>query len=225
MPKNLICPQCGTYQANDKTERKLIAGAKNVGKYALREGTKFVAKEGAAILADSICIDGTGSFVKRGVGKGVDYAFDKMGVKVQSLKSIKYLCHNCGQQWDGYDSPEKFNKVQMATVEAMREKDLSDKYAGFIAYVIVTIISLALVAVSFWIYSNRYIEIETTSTWLLGDLETKNYSWHYYVFWPMVIITGCMTLGFLSAAIEAHDRFTEEKNSTLENYAKEKLDL
>ena len=225
MPNNLICPKCGIYQPNDKTERKLVAGVKNASKYAIRVGTKFVAKNSVEVITESVGIGFFGKGVGKLAGKGVDYVFDKMGVKTQPLSSIKYRCHSCGQQWDGHDCFEKFNDIQKTTVESKRKDDMSDKYINFMVYVFLTVISLGFMAVAFWIYSNRYVEIETTSTWLFGDMQTKNYSWHYYVFWPMAIIFGCMVIGFLCVAIRKYEKFATVKNMTLENYAKEIMDL
>ena len=186
--------------------------------------------EGIEAVGNSICpYFGTGvKYAGKFFGvdkKMVDSGFDKLGIKNQSLSSIKYLCHNCGLQWDGYDAPDTFNDIQKATVEKMKRDNMSEKYATFGAFMIVTIISLIFVAISFWIYSYRYVETETISTWLMGDMQSVTYSWHYYVFWPLVIITGGMSFGFLCAALNALNKYYTVKKCPLSRYAKEYLGL
>lgn len=117
MPRNLICPKCGKYQNNDKIKRKVKTGLKNVGKFAIRES----AKEGVGFIADSVT-PGAGRLVKNFFSPEMNVLLDEVGLKTQSLNSVKYICHNCGCQWDGYDRPDIFNDVQKATVLSMKKK-------------------------------------------------------------------------------------------------------
>lgn len=215
MPRNLICPKCGKYQNNDKIKRKVKTGLKNVGKFAIRES----AKEGVGFIADSVT-PGAGRLVKNFFSQEMNVLLDEVGLKTQSLNSVKYICHNCGCQWDGYDRPDIFNDVQKATVLSMKKKEMSDKHADFSVWLMLTFTNLIFAGICFWMYSYRHIDIETTSNWLFGEIQTQTYSWHYYVFWPMIIIIGSLFLGFLCKSMSYFEKYLAVKNCNLEDYAK-----
>lgn len=225
MPIKLICPKCGTYQDNDRGKRRNIAKVKNFGKELARAASKKLAGEIAGSVSDNI-LQGSSTLVSKGVEAGVGNIFDNWNaMNLQDINTIKYRCCNCGYTWDGYDNPSFFNDIQKATVTKMKEDVAKDKYASFLGYVVFTIFNLLFVALSFWIWSNRYIDVETVSTWLLGEQQVEHYSWHYYIFWPLVIISGISTLITLSLSISKYDEYNDIKKTSIEDYATNKLNL
>ena len=225
MPIKLICPKCGTYQDNDKDKRKRIAKVKNFGKEFARTASKKIAGELAGAAAETI-IQGSSPFVSRGVGVGVGNLLDNWdAMKLQNVNSIKYQCCNCGCKWDGYDHPSAFNNIQKATVTKMKDDAANAKHASFFGYMILTIFSLLLMALCFWIWSNRHIDVETVSTWLLGEQHVEHYSWHYYIFWPLIIVSSISTLVGLFSSIGTYWEYQEIKKTSIEDYASNKLNL
>lgn len=225
MPKKIICPKCGTYQDNDKDKRKRIANAKNFGKEFARAASKKIVGELAGAAAETL-VQGSSTLVSRGVGAGVGNILDKWdAMKLQDVNTIKYRCVNCDCMWDGYDQPRAFNDVQRTTVDKMKDDAASEKHTSFLGYAIFTVFNLLLVALCFWIWSNRHVDVETISTWLLGEQQVEHYSWHYYIFWPMIIISGISTLITLSFSISKYDEYRKIKETSIEDYAINTLNL
>ena len=225
MPEKIICPRCGTYQANDKTKRKIYAEAKNFGKVFFREASKKFVGELAGSISENIA-GGSSSVASKVASGGVGKLFDHWNaMKPQDTNAIKYQCCKCGFNWDGYDRPSDFNEVQRATVKAMQDKEVTGKQAVIFTWAAFTIVSVLFMALSFWIWSNRHTDIETISTWLMGEQQVEHYSWHYYVFWPMVIISGISTLITFFGTIGNYTEYMTTKKIPLDDYAKIKLGL
>lgn len=225
MPKKIICPKCGLYQDNDKDKRKRIAKVKNFGKEFARTASKKIAGELAGAAAETF-IEGSSSLVSKGVGAGVGNILDNWDVmKLQDVNSIKYQCCNCGCNWDGYDHPSIFNNVQKATVTKIKEDAANAKRGSFFGYMLLTVFCLLLVSICFWIWSNRHIDVEIVSTWLLGEQQVEHYSWHYYIFWPLIIISGISTLICLCLSIGTYGEYRWIKKTSIEDYATNNLNL
>ena len=225
MPIKLICPKCGTYQDNDKDKRKLIAKVKNFGKEFVRTASKKIAGELAGAAAESL-IQNSSYIASKSAEAGIGCLFDNWNaMKLQDVDTIKYQCCNCGYKWDGYDHPSVFNNVQRTTVTKMKDDAANTKWGSFFGYMLLTIFSLLLVAICFWIWSNRHIDVEIVSTWLLGEQQVEHYSWHYYIFWPLIIISSISTLSTLCLSIGRYCEYIEIKNTSIEEYATNNLNL
>ena len=107
----------------------------------------------------------------------------------------------------------------------MQDKEVTGKQAMIFTWATFTIVSVLFMALSFWIWSNRHTDIETVSTWLMGEQQVEHYSWHYYVFWPMVIISGISTLITFFGTIGNYTEYMTTKKIPLDDYAKIKLGL
>lgn len=229
MPEKLICPQCGCYQENDKKTRQFVRKVSNAGKTVVRESAKYIAKDGLHTAVDAVVGPGGGflsdlavetitGVSKEALGKEVDSFMDEVGMKIKSVDEVQYRCLDCGLHWDGYDEPSKFNEVQTAKVTSLWESEVRRKKDNFVFSIWGTVISLVLVAISFWIFSNREIEYITTSTWF-GDIHGTNYSWHYYVFWPLVIISGLCSIWSLRSISPSYNAYKAIRDISLEDYA------
>ena len=200
MPNFLICPYCGKCQYNTKTIRQIGVAAKNIGKVA---GSVLV-KQGAKSVAQSVGV--SNDITLRSIGRGGGKLAEEMGLgykNTQSLSSVQYKCSRCGQYWDGYDSTSTMNDIQKSSaisVIVKCQKHCEEIYKKYVKSII-RIICLFGVCIYLWI-SRSSREVQNSIMWI--DYTSTEYSWHYYVFWPLFVITSIMFMIVAPKFLEHH---------------------
>ncbi len=209
----VICPRCGMYQENTKGERKFGLALKNTAKFLTRHAIKLTAKAAASAVG----LDG--DMVQLGVGNGVNKMLEETSLgKTESLNSVQYLCDKCGTYWDGYDKAGRFNDVQKNTIKSLWEdevKRLHDKY--YAGYLQLGLNALWYV-LCYWLWISREFSVTTKTAWLVGTYQDETYSWHYYIFWPVLIVTVIFTLIILNRLNDAYSDYHEIKDMDIETY-------
>ena len=129
MPKMLICPQCGQYQEDTRTIRKIGVTAKKAGMYA----GQFALKFGAKALANYVGFDGDISQLSAG-SAGTEIA-KSIGLNPENVSDkVIYKCSFCKYYWEGMDNPNEFNETQIKTVEEQKRQKCQEKKGHFILF-------------------------------------------------------------------------------------------
>ena len=221
MTKMLICPICGRYQEDTTNIRKAGVAAKKAGMYA----GKFALKYGFKAAVGAVGFDG--EYTQRAAGMAADGISEAIGLdpsKVCSMSEVTYKCSYCNQYWEGQDSPGSYNDIQKKTVENDRKVKLATTEQKYKSSLKKTFISLAFVALAFWIWSER-VTTQVTNDLLLFTTTSTDYSWHYYIFWPLVIISGYFTLICILETIGNYKEHNLLKDISLPQYARMYMQL
>lgn len=183
MPNNLICPYCGQYQTNTKLLRQIGVGLKNtakvVGGFAVKQGAKTVA---STVVSNDMAL--------RMVGTAAGNAATEMGLgmkNTQSLSSVQYKCACCGRYWDGLDSFQTLNSLQKRTVSSMLANKKQNEADDFSKKIIRLLYSILISWIAYYVYSSRH-SYEEQKSLLSFEYTVTNYSWHYYVMYPLFIV-------------------------------------
>jgi len=184
MAKMLICPKCGLYQEDTTGIRKAGVTAKKAALFAGHHTLIFAAKA----LAASVGLDGKMSQRAAGIAGGE--LANATGLNHENASSdVKYKCSSCPHYWVGLDNPSGFNQIQLNTVKREHNSRTEEMKSDYKKSLKGILYAAVFVAISFWIWSGRSAVDVTNSFWGFTSTST-NYSWHYYLFWPMVIISG-----------------------------------
>ncbi|MBO5580705.1 MAG: hypothetical protein J5952_09860 [Prevotella sp.] len=185
MAKMLICPKCGLYQEDTTGIRKAGVAAKKAALFAGHHTMKW----GTKALAASIGLDG--DYTQRAAGIAGSELANAIGLNPDnaSISDVKYKCSSCSHYWVGQDNPSYYNQIQLNTVKKeheLRTEEMKTSYKKSLKGILYAAIFVGL---SFWIWSERSA-VDVTNSFLGFTSTSTNYSWHYYLFWPMVIISG-----------------------------------
>lgn len=222
---NLICPKCGEFQGNDKLLRQAGVGLKNAGKFAAKNGIKFLAKDVGASMIDGV-FGGGGQYFKRGIGKGVDNLLNQTSLgKMQSLNSVQYKCCSCGCYWDGFDCYSRFNKLQKDVVRVNHEYSIEEKRVLFVSALKYFALWLVLFGTTYYLYTLRSITTTIEHSWLFGDVENNDYSWHYYVCWPLFVVFGYCALFCFVQTIREFSNYSSMKGMDHKEYSEQYMGL
>lgn len=185
MAKMLICPKCGLYQEDTTGIRKAGVTAKKAALFAGHHTLKFAAKA----LAASVGLDGEMSQRVAGIAGGELANAIGLNHENASISDVKYKCSSCAHYWVGLDNPSGFNQIQLNTVKREHNSRTEEMKSDYKKSLKGILYAAVFVAISFWIWSGRSA-VDVTNSFLGFTSTSTNYSWHYYLFWPMVIISG-----------------------------------
>ena len=219
MPKMLICPQCGRYQEDTRTIRKIGVTAKKAGMYA----GQFALKFGAKALASYVGLDGDISQLSAG-SAGTEIA-KSIGLNPENVSDkVIYKCSFCKHYWEGMDNPNEFNETQIKTVEEHKRQKCQENKGNFILSLFLTAVSSFFIWLSFNIWNGRTVT-EVSNTILGITTTATDYSWHYFVFWPLVIFSCIFALVGLGLTIGYYAEYKEIKDKNYIEYAKLYMNL
>lgn len=185
MGKMLVCPKCGQYQEDTTGIRKVGVAAKKAALFAGHHSLKW----GTKALAASIGLDG--DYTQHAAGIAGSELANAIGLNPNnaSISDVKYKCSSCSHYWEGQDNPSYFNQTQLNTVKKEHELRTEEMRTSYKKSLKGIFYAALFVFISFWIWSGRSA-VDVTNSFLGFTSTSTNYSWHYYVFWPMIIIFG-----------------------------------
>lgn len=215
----VICPKCGCYQEDTRTLRKVGVAAK---KAAVAFGV-FSFKFGAKALASYVGLDGDIS--QFAAGRAGSEMAKQIGLNSENISDkVVFKCDLCKHYWEKTNSPKDFNEIQVKTVEEIKEAKCREAKGSFILSLLLLIVSSFFIWISFNIWSGR-IATEVSNTFLGITTTSTDYSWHYYVFWPLVILSCIFALSGLFSTIENYGEYKELKKMNYIEYAELYLNL
>ena len=220
MTKMLICPKCGLYQEDTTTIRKTGVAAKKAALFAGQQ----VVKQGTKMAASFVGLDG--EYSQRAAGMLGSEAAKAIGLDPSkaSISDVKYKCSSCACYWEGLDVPTLFNQIQLDTVRQAREAKLEELRVNFKKSWKRIVYATIFVALSFLIWSGRSSYVVTNS--ILGFTSSStSYSWHYYVFWPMIVVSGFALFIAIGDTIESHSNHKKIERKSNVDYAQEYMEL
>jgi len=219
MPKMVICPKCGRYQEDTRTLRKVGVAAKKAA-VALGE---FSFKFGAKALASYVGLDGDIS--QFAAGRAGSEMAKQFGLNSENISDkVVFKCDFCKHYWEKTNSPKDFNEIQVKTVEEIKETKCREAKGSFILSLLLLVVSSFFIWLSFNIWSGR-IATEVSNTFLGITTTSTDYSWHYYVFWPLVILSCIFALSGLFSTIGNYGEYKELKKMNYIEYAELYLNL
>ena len=215
----VICPKCGRYQEDTRTLRKVGVAAKKVAATAGEVTLKF----GAKSLASYVGLDG--DFAQFSAGRVGSEAAKQIGLNSDNISDkVVFKCDFCKHYWEEMNSPEEFNEIQIKTVNELKDKKCCEDIGTFILSLILLLVSSFFIWLSFDIWSGR-IATEVSHTLLGFTKTTTEYSWHYYVFWPLIIFSSIFALVGLFLSIGNYGEYKELKKMSYIDYAKLYMNL
>ena len=211
---------CGRYQEDTTSIRKAGVVAKKAGMYAGKYAMKF----GVKAAASAIGLDDY--YTQRAAGMAADGISEAIGLNPDavSVSDVTYKCSFCNHYWEGQDNPYSYNDIQKKTVETERQNKMISYNEKFKSSIKHTLIAFAFVALSFWIWSGR-MATDVTHSFLGITSTSTNYSWHYYVFWPMVIVSGYFAIIYFFDTIAKYKEAKLLKDISLGDFAKMYMQL
>lgn len=215
----VICPKCGRYQEDTRTIRKVGVAAKKV---AVTAG-EFTFKVGAKALASYIGLDG--DFAQFSAGRVGSEAAKQIGLNAENISDkVVFKCDFCKHYWEEMNSPKNFNEIQIKTVKELKEKKCNEDKGSFILSLLLLVVSSFFIWLSFDIWSGR-IATEVSNTFLGITTTSTDYSWHYYVFWPLVVFSCIFALVGLCLTIGNYIEYRELKKMNYNEYAELYMNL
>ena len=219
MPKMVICPKCGRYQEDTRTIRKVGVAAKKIAATA----GEFTLKVGAKALASYVGLDG--DFAQFSAGRVGSEAAKQIGLNSDDISDkVIFKCDFCKHYWEEMNSPKNFNEIQIKTVEELKEKKCNEDKGAFFLSLLLLVVSSFFVWLSFDIWSGR-IATEVSNTFLGITTTSTDYSWHYYVFWPLVVFSCIFALVGLFLTIGNYIEYRELKKMNYIEYAELYMNL
>ena len=217
MTKMLICPKCGEYQEDTTNTRKVGVAAKKAGMWIGQFAMKSVTKMAASALGGD---DHYSQYAAGSLGKE---AANFLGINPDkvSIDDVKYKCSSCKHYWTGQDMPEKFNEIQNQTVIGHHQNATINAKGDFQLSLFGTIFSIVGICLSLWIWSARHSYDYIN----MFGYPSTNYSWHYYIFWPMILIFASCTLYALGSLGSNYDTYQRLKKKSDLEYAREDMNL
>ena len=217
MTKMLICPKCGEYQEDTTNTRKIGAAAKKAGLYAGHYAVKF----GTKIVASAVGFDG--DYTQRAAGLAGSELANAIGLDPNrvSVSDVKYKCSSCNHYWTGLDNPDYFNSVQNKTVSEHHQKDIQFNKTEYVGSIRMTLYAIVGICFSLWIWGAR----NTRDCTNMFGLSSTSYSWHYYVFWPLIVISIFLAIIGLKCIYDYYTNYKKYQKMTDLEYAKEKMNL
>lgn len=220
MGRMLICPKCGLYQEDTTAVRKAGVAAKKTALFAGQQAFKYAAK----FAVSSVGLDGETAQRAAGMAGSEIAKFVGLDPKKASISDVKYKCSSCTHYWEGLDEPELLNQMQLNTVAQEHESSVNIKKGSFSTSLINTLFSIVFGVLAFWIWSERSSTTVTNS--FLGFTSTStDYSWHYYIFWPMIVIVGFWFLMAICSTFANYIEYKELKDKSDLDYAREYMNL
>jgi len=217
MTKMLICPKCGEYQEDTTNTRKMGVAAKKAGMWVGQFAMKSVTKLAASSIGfdDHYSQYAAGSFGKE--------AANFLGINPDkvSIDDVKYKCSSCKHYWVGQDNPDYFNEVQNKTVGEHHQQDVNLYHSNFVLSIIGTAITVLGLYLSYWIWIHRVFKEYVN----MFGFPATSYSWHYYVFWPLVIICGYLCLWGVIGIFDNYSTYKKMKKMSNVEYARTKMNL